>query len=125
MKGGFVSYLQSPITSEPTLTLPWILCFLSGHSGSLGTLRFLSATYLPFDPPDHHTDISAFYLCLNCLDVGNLGTTSGSSASTPPSPYLWSSLLLLPPFMSASFSHTQFPLQASLRSTLNPSPGYH
>jgi hypothetical protein len=103
-----LSYPQSPITSEPTPTPPWILCFLSGHSGSLGTLWFLSATYLPFDPPDHHTNISAFHLCLNCSDVGNLGTTSRSSASAPPSPYLLSSLSLLPPFMSASFPTLSF-----------------
>ena len=94
--------------SEPTLTPPWILCFLSSHSGILGILQFLSATYLLVDPPDHHTDISAFHLCLNCSDFGNLGTTSRSSASTPLSPYLLSSLLPLLPFMSASFPTLSF-----------------
>ena len=103
-----MSYPQSPITSEPTPTPPWILRFLSSHSGILGTLQFLSTTYLLFDPPDHHTNISAFHLCLNCLDVGNLGTTSGSSTSAPPSPYLLSSLSPLPPFMSASFPTLSF-----------------
>jgi hypothetical protein len=65
------------------------------------------------------------------LTLASIVWTSGTPELPPDPPppqlrvrYLFSSLLLRPPFMSASIP-TLSSLSSSFRSTLNPSPGYH